>query len=199
MSASEELERAAELHVLCAGYLGRPDNRVGATVTFIRDGDILVVHDPGLVATPGTILDPLADLGVAPGDVTDVVFSHHHPDHTLNAALFPDARFHDHWAIYEHDLWTSRVAEGFVVSPSIRLIEAPGHTPQDITMLVGTPDGLVALTHLWWTATSPEEDPYATDPDALHANRRRVLALDGLTQVIPGHGEPFVPSAETPR
>jgi len=24
-------------------------------------------------------------------DVTDVVFSHHHPDHTVNAALFPAA------------------------------------------------------------------------------------------------------------
>jgi glyoxylase-like metal-dependent hydrolase (beta-lactamase superfamily II) len=27
--------------------------------------------------------------------VTDVVFSHHHLDHTVNAALFPAARIHD--------------------------------------------------------------------------------------------------------
>jgi hypothetical protein len=25
----------------------------------------------------------------------------HHPDHTVNAALFPNARIHDHWAIYQ--------------------------------------------------------------------------------------------------
>lgn len=52
--------------------------------------------------------------------MTDVVFSHHHPDHTVNAALFPSARIHDHWAIYQGDLWISREAEGAVLSPSVR-------------------------------------------------------------------------------
>ncbi len=50
--------------------------------------------------------------------MTDVVLSHHHPDHTINAALFPSARYHDHWAIYQDDVWTSRDAEGFELSPS---------------------------------------------------------------------------------
>jgi hypothetical protein len=47
---------------------------------------------------------PARGLGVAPEDVTDVIFSHHHPDHTLNAALFPNARFHDFMAIYKDDI-----------------------------------------------------------------------------------------------
>jgi glyoxylase-like metal-dependent hydrolase (beta-lactamase superfamily II) len=38
----------------------------------------------------------VTDLKIAPGpqasDMTDVVSSHHHPDHTVNAALFPEAR-----------------------------------------------------------------------------------------------------------
>ena len=194
-----DVEPTAELRVLCVGYLGRPDHRVGSTVTFVRDGDLRLVIDPGLVSDRAAILDPLAELEVEPGDVTDVVFSHHHPDHTLNAALFPVARFHDHWAIYEADLWTSRPAEGFQLAPSVRLLETPGHTPQDITTLVGTPDGPVAMTHLWWTADGPLEDPYATDPDALHANRRRVLDIPGLALVVPGHGPPFAPTASTPR
>src|SRR5438046_5903070 len=158
----------AEVHVLVDGYIrgaeGPGDGgRVGSTVSFVRDGDALIVIDPGLVASPAAILDPLAALGPAPGDVTDVVFSHHHPDHTLHAALFPNARFHDHWAIYRGHNWTSRKAEGFEISPSIRLIETPGHSIQDITTLVGTPDGLVAFTHLWWSAEGPAEDPYAPD------------------------------------
>ena len=61
--------------------------------------------------------------------ITDVVLSHHHPDHTLNAALFANARFHDHWAWYRDDRWVDRPAEGFALSPSIRLIETPGHSP----------------------------------------------------------------------
>ncbi len=74
-------------------------------MTYIRDGDIHVIVDPGLVPSRASILDPLQDQGVRPDDVTDVVFPHHHPDHTINAALFPNARIHDHWAIYRNDTW----------------------------------------------------------------------------------------------
>jgi glyoxylase-like metal-dependent hydrolase (beta-lactamase superfamily II) len=183
----------ATYQVLHTGYVG---DSVASTVGFIRDGERLIVTDPGMVRDRGLILEPLRALGVEPGDVTDVVFSHHHPDHTLNAALFPAARFHDHWAIYQGDVWEDRDAEGYEVSPSVRLIRTPGHTPQDITTLVGTPGGLIAFTHLWNTASSVG-DAYATDLDALHAGRARVLALADV--VVPGHGPAFSPTPDTPR
>jgi glyoxylase-like metal-dependent hydrolase (beta-lactamase superfamily II) len=85
-----------------------------------------------------------------------------------------------------------------VLAPSTRLIETPGHTPQDITTLVDTDDGVVAFTHLWWTASIPVEDPYATDPQLLHRNRRRVLELPGLVRIVPGHGDAFEPGPGTP-
>ena len=189
----------AEVHVLIDGYLRSEEDRVGSTVGFVRDGDALVVIDPGMVPGQQAILDPLAALGVAPGAVTDVVLSHHHPDHTINSGLFPNARIHDHWAWYREDLWTSRPAEGFEVSPGVRLIETPGHSPQDISTLVDADEGLVVFTHLWWTATMPAEDPFAPDPVLLHANRGRVLALPDLVRIHPGHGPGFVPVEDTPR
>ena len=188
----------AELHVLCDGYVREGDElRVGSTVGFVRDEDALVVIDPGMVANARSILDPLAALGVAPGDVTDIVLSHHHPDHTMNAGLFPGARVHDVHAIYVNDRWIDRPAEGFQLSPAVTLIETPGHTPQDITTLVTTDGGVVGLTHLWWAADGPAEDPYALDAGVLHANRERVLGLVG--EIVPGHGPRFVPDATTPR
>jgi len=184
----------ASFNLLTAGYVG---DRIASTVSLARDGELCLVIDPGMVADRRLILDPLATLGVDPGDVTDVVFSHHHPDHTINAALFPRARYHDHWAIYDGDVWTSRPAEGFELSPSVRLIHTPGHTPQDITTLIGTPDGILAATHLWWHVGGPAEDPYATDPVALHEGRQRVAALAGI--IVPGHGKPFSLDAAVPR
>jgi len=188
----------AEVHVLVDGYLG-DDDRVGSTVGLVRDGDAIVVIDPGMVPGQHAILDPLGALGVSPDDVTDVVLSHHHPDHTLNAGLFPRARIHDHWAWYRDDVWTSRPAEGFEISPGIRLIETPGHSAQDVSTLIRTDEGLVVFTHLWWTAGGPAEDPYAPDPAHLHASRERVLALDGLARIHPGHGPGFAPGPSTPR
>jgi glyoxylase-like metal-dependent hydrolase (beta-lactamase superfamily II) len=193
-STDERAAGAASVHLLFTGYVGE---RTASTVGFVLDGDRRVVIDPGMVPETRAIIDPLAELGFSPGDVTDVVLSHHHPDHTMNAALFPDARVHDHWAYYRGDLWVDRPAEGFRLSPSVQLIETPGHSTQDITTLVSVPDGLVAFTHLWWNADGPPEDPYATDPASLHAERERVLGLARL--IVPGHGPAFVPGPDTPR
>jgi glyoxylase-like metal-dependent hydrolase (beta-lactamase superfamily II) len=180
----------AAVQVLTNGYA---KGRVASTVTLIRDGDVIIVVDPGMVADRRLILDPMAELGIGPADVTDVIFSHHHPDHTLNAALFPDARFHDHWAIYSGDSWKERDADGFQLSPAVRLMRTPGHTAEDITTLADTDDGLVAATHLWWNADGPTEDPLATDGRALSVSRERLLALRP-SLIIPGHGAPFAPS-----
>jgi glyoxylase-like metal-dependent hydrolase (beta-lactamase superfamily II) len=186
-----------ELHVLCDGYVREGDElRVGSTVGFVRDADAIVVIDPGMVASATSILDPLLTLGVAPRDVTDVVLSHHHPDHTVNVGLFPRARVHDFQAIYVDDLWIDRPAERFQLSVNVMLIETPGHTPQDVTTLVTTETGVVGFTHLWWAADGPVEDPYSLDAAVLHANRERVLAL--ASEIVPGHGPRFVPDASTP-
>jgi len=191
----------AEVRILFEGYLSRPDaeDRTASTVGFAREDGVMVVVDPGLVPGRDAILRPLAEMEIAAEQITDVVLSHHHPDHTLNAALFPKARVHDHWAWYRDDLWIDREAEGFELSPSIRLIETPGHSPQDISTVVDTDEGLVVFTHLWWNSEKPVEDPYAPDPDLLHENRARVLSLPGLRTIVPGHGAPFEPVPETPR
>jgi glyoxylase-like metal-dependent hydrolase (beta-lactamase superfamily II) len=185
----------ARVHLLFEGYVGE---RTASTVGLVVDGEYRVVIDPGMVPDQSAILGPLAALDVEPGRVTDVILSHHHPDHTMNAGLFPSARVHDHWAMYTGDLWEDRPAEGAAVSPAVRLLETPGHTPQDVTTLVETADGVIAFTHLWWSAEGPPEDPYATDPAALHAGRERVLAL-GPARIVPGHGPMFTPGPETPR
>ena len=100
----------AVVHVLHEGYAREEDggDRVTSTVTLITDGGRVIVVDPGMVADTGALLAALAAAGPAPADVTDVVFSHHHPDHTINAALFPAAAVHDFWATYRGDLWIGR-------------------------------------------------------------------------------------------
>jgi glyoxylase-like metal-dependent hydrolase (beta-lactamase superfamily II) len=192
---------SAKVHILFNGYARDGEtsaiSRVASTISFVREGAIRVIIDPGMTPDQNAILAPLAALGESPMSITDVVFSHHHPDHTLNAALFPNARFHDYWAIYKGDTWEDRPAEGYDLSPSIRLIETPGHTPQDITTLVGTPGGIVAFTHLWWSAEGPADDPLAADMQAIHTNRERVLQI--ATLIVPGHGAPFTPGETTPR
>lgn len=54
-------------------------------VTVMRQGDRVVLFDTGaghaFQASAGQLLDALDAVGIAPDDVTDVVFTHGHPDH----------------------------------------------------------------------------------------------------------------------
>jgi glyoxylase-like metal-dependent hydrolase (beta-lactamase superfamily II) len=191
------IARTARFDVLLTGSLTSIAGGVVSTCSLARDDDRVIVVDPGMADRQSDILDPLASLGVSSDAVTDVVLSHHHPDHTMNVALFPRAAVHDHWAVYRGSDWEDSDAEGRRLTDAVHLIRVPGHTAEDIATVVGTPEGVVVCTHLWWTDAGPVEDPYAEDPEALRASRARVLGF--ADRIVPGHGAPFTPSDTTPR
>lgn len=175
------------VHLLHAGYFG---DRTASSVVLVRDADALIVCDPGMVAHRSLITDPLRDLGVTPEAVTHVFLSHHHPDHTMNIALFQNAEVIDFWARYRDDVWLDMPGDGYRSSPHTQVLLTPGHTGEDATFVVEADDGVYAMTHLWWGADrSPEIDPVAVDQEELERGRTRILALADV--VVPGHGGPF--------
>ena len=173
--------------LLHAGYTGE---RVASSVVLVRDGDALIVADPGMVRRRSLILDPLRELGVAPEAVTHVFLSHHHPDHTVNIALFPNAEVVDFWARYIDDQWLDMPGDGYHLSPNAELWLTPGHTAEDASLIVRADDGVYAMTHLWWREDrTPEVDPLGDDQAAIERGRSRVLGVADV--VIPGHGGAF--------
>jgi glyoxylase-like metal-dependent hydrolase (beta-lactamase superfamily II) len=184
---ADTLRAMTSVHLLHAGYAG---DRVGSSIVLVRDADALIVVDPGMVARRSLILDPLAELGVAAEAVTHVFLSHHHPDHTINIALFPNAEVVDFWARYRDDLWLDHEGDGYRLSPRSQLWLTPGHTEEDATLVVEADDAVYAMTHLWWREDrTPEVDPLAADQAQILVGRERVLAAADI--VIPGHGGPF--------
>ena len=178
----------ATLHVIHEGSID--DDHVTSTVSLILDGDARMVVDPGMVADRRQIVDGIGRHGVEPGQVTHVLFTHHHPDHTLNAALFPNADVVDAWATYRGDLWLDHSGDGFHPTPHVRLLATPGHSAQDVTWLVETDGGVMACTHAWGLVDSkPEDDGYATDQRALAQSREQILRTADV--VVPGHDAPF--------
>jgi glyoxylase-like metal-dependent hydrolase (beta-lactamase superfamily II) len=179
---------AATHQLLHAGYAR--DDGVGSSVSLVRDGDAVIIVDPGMVADRELILAPLRAAGLQPDQVTHVVITHHHPDHTVNIGLFANAEVVDFWARYRRDAWLDHDGDGHRVSEHTRLILTPGHTDEDATLLVETDAGIVACTHAWWRSDrTPLIDPLANDQVALEASRARILAE--ADTVVPGHGEPF--------
>ena len=138
-------------------------------------------------------IDPFAKtIGLTPprGEAHIVLVSHHHPDHTVNIALFPNAEVVDFWARYRDDLWLDHDGDGYALSPRTRLWLTPGHTEEDASLIIEADDATYALTHLWWKGDrTPVIDPLAWDQGAIERGRERVLTAADI--VIPGHGEAF--------
>jgi glyoxylase-like metal-dependent hydrolase (beta-lactamase superfamily II) len=189
--------RTARIDILVEGSLTSTGGGVASSCTLIRDGDRVIVVDPGMAESARSILDPLAALGLGVEDVTDVVLGHHHPDHTIHAGHFPNAAIHDHWAIYRGTDWEDSECDRRVLAPSVVLARTPGHTAEDLAVVVGTPEGIAVCTHSFFNAETTVEDESPEDEDALRTSRAAILEVASL--IIPGHGPAFRPTAETPR
>lgn len=164
---------------------GEPDGPIGMDYFFwvLRGAQRTVVVDTGFSADGGakrarqTLIPPpaaVAQLGIDPATVADVVLTHAHYDHIGNVDAFGPARLtmarreYEFWAgplagreQFRHSveqreldvLATARAAgrlELFdgerVLAPGIRLIEVGGHTPGQLIVLVETTAGPVLLT-----------------------------------------------------
>ncbi|KAG5895780.1 hypothetical protein JTB14_001627 [Gonioctena quinquepunctata] len=83
----------------------------------------------------------------------------------------------------------------YVITDKIRIIPTPGHTLQDVSVIVHTSDGIVAVTgdlfekfedlensDIWKNAGSDSED-------LQQANRKKILNMADF--IVPGHGPMF--------
>lgn len=178
----------ARVDILAVGHADTPS--VAGTVGLVRDGDRIIVVDPGMVRNRSLILDPIDRLGLTTDDVTHVFVSYHHLDHTVNIALFRQAEIVDFRSVRRDDHVEPHSGEGFKLTPCTTVWLTPGHSPQDASLIVDTAEGRQAFTHLWRRSDrTPEVDPYSSDQGELARSRQRLL--DGVEVVIPGHGAPF--------
>src|SRR3954471_17730701 len=97
----------ATVDVLIAGHVEETDagESVHPTVSLVRDGEVVVVVDPGILSDPALLTDALAQHGLTATDVTHVFVIHHHIDHTRIIGMFPTARVVDVDSVYDGSLW----------------------------------------------------------------------------------------------
>ncbi|WP_235911743.1 MBL fold metallo-hydrolase [Mesorhizobium xinjiangense] len=128
----EELKALlAESGMPSGGY--NPD----CNVTFLRSGDRLAVFDvgagPNFMQTTGRLVENLEAAEIDPADVTDVIFTHAHPDHLwgvlddFDELVFPNAGYRmaeAEWEFWRADDTLEKMPEerkSFVVGAQNRL------------------------------------------------------------------------------
>lgn len=165
---------------------GREESE-SCTMTLIKDGDMKIVVDPGVLKNQQIMVDALKKEGLKIEDITHVFITHSHLDHYRNIGMFPKAKALDYWAI-----WTDDISEPWKekFTKDIRIIKTPGHNYDELTFLVNTKGGLIAVAgDIYWRENHPEFDEYASDMELLKKSRKKVLEI--ADYVIPGHGKMF--------
>lgn len=129
--AYPDVPREELLKLLSAATQPTDALKPDCNVTLLRDGDRLVLFDvgagPNFMPSAGTLTDSLAEAGIEPGDITDVVFTHAHPDHLwglvddFDELIFANAAHHmnqvewDYWRAEDTLEKTPEARKTFVI------------------------------------------------------------------------------------
>jgi glyoxylase-like metal-dependent hydrolase (beta-lactamase superfamily II) len=141
------------LDVLITGYPGRTTHHGGlgwSTVALLSNDQRRILVDVSSFGARPRLIEQLKAAGFTPDDVTDILLTHAHWDHSINYTLFPKANIvisetELSWAaaqapgkgnvpeLYIQDLAASprvrRVQDGEEVAPGVVAHAVSGHTP----------------------------------------------------------------------
>jgi len=159
-----------EVDIIVHGYPGKSvcHGSLGfSTIALVKHGERVAIVDVGSFGQRGLLIEQLAQRGMKPADVTDVLLTHSHYDHSINWTLFRDARIvigreelewsvNEPWGetvvpeLYVEKLrgWpTLHVCEGGeTVFNGITALMTPGHTPGSLVFVLDAGDRDVVFT-----------------------------------------------------
>jgi glyoxylase-like metal-dependent hydrolase (beta-lactamase superfamily II) len=202
----------------CHDHLLDADGRLELTLGgfLLQTGDRTILVDAGVGTINndkyhgGQFLESLRKLGVEPGDVSDVVFTHLHFDHVgwatkKGEVVFPNATYRVHTADWAHFVDTADADQGAVrklsplrerletfdhehtIAPGLDARPAPGHTPGSTVYIVSSGQERALLigdvAHSVVELTEPDWEA-VFDVDAEAAKAVRAHLIDELTDSV---------------
>ena len=168
--------------------------------TLVQSGNVNIVVDTLGPWDKDLLVRKLKDHNVTPEDVDIMIGTHLHTDHIGNMNLFTKSLQivgdqSSQKDLFEFDIFGSQ--KHFTLAPNVDLYFTPGHTSNDVSVVVYNVDrlGTVAITgdlfesqldlyddNVWKEAGS-------FDCNLQKANREMILQVADF--IVPGHGEMF--------
>lgn len=211
-----------EMDIIVSGYPGKSVCHGGlgwSTIVLLRGRGRVALVDAGSFGMRDLLINGLARRGLEPKDVTDLLLTHSHHDHSVNWVLFPKARIaiggvelawsvKEPWGrtpvpelyVRELERWPTviTVADGAEAMPGITAHLAPGHTPGCLVYVLAgaerdiifTGDAAKNRAELVSGTTDMTYDP-AVSRQSIEMMWRLWRAKPG-TVLVPGHDLPMI-------
>ncbi len=173
--------------------------------TYLLNGSVRVLIDPGHKHLSGHVKDELQKLNLSPRDINTILITHGHPDHMEGIELFQDSKICMHREEYnfirEVAPHYGGIFEGTGFEPHILLqegtlkigefelmiIHTPGHSPGSICIYWPEKKTLVSGDLVFAGGVGRTDLP-GGNSDELKRSIRKVMDLD-MEYLLPGHGE----------
>ena len=205
---------------VCHGSLGF------STIALIRHKDRIALVDVGSFGQRSLLQEQLAERGLKPNDITDVLLTHSHYDHSVNWPLFRHARIaiggaELDWSLqqpwgetvvpefYMQELakWPTlqKVGDGDEVFPGITAHMSPGHTPGSLVFVLDTGEGDMIFTG---DACKNRAELLSRAADMTYDAAATQATIEGIWALwsarpgnilVPGHDLPMVLEDGVPR
>lgn len=183
-------------HEIPAGALGPDPVVIDVRAFFVPHPTGLVLVDTGMDPSGSSLDAALTASGAGWSDVTDVVVSHHHPDHTgaLDHVhdLVPRAIVHAH--PLDEVPGTTSLLDGERVR-SLRAFATPGHTAGHLSV-VDDDRGVVLVSDCLGVVDGQLRrgpEMFTADPDQAERSLHRLLELRGARLLVSHGPEPDDP------
>ena len=214
-----------EIDVLVQGFPGRMVCHGGlgwSTIALVRGEGRVILVDVGSFSMRKGLTEQLAKRGLEPEDVTDVILSHSHYDHSLNWILFRHARIiigarelawslNEPWGegpvpeLYMRELesWPTLlpVADGQEFMPGFKAHAAPGHTPGHLVYVL---EGEKSDAVFTGDAAKNRAELLSRKADATYDAKLSTVSIEKIWELwkkrrgsvlIPGHDLPMTQEA----
>ena len=210
-----------EIDVLIQGFPGRMVCHGGlgwSTIALVRGHGHVALVDVGSFSMRKGLIEQLAKRGLEPQDVTEVILTHSHYDHSLNWILFRHAQIvigarelawslNEPWGegpvpeLYMRELenWPTLhpVADGQEFMPGFRAHAAPGHTPGHVVYVLEGKETDAVFTG---DAAKNRAELLSREADATYDAKLSTATIEKIWQLwkkrpgsvlVPGHDLPM--------
>lgn len=198
--------------MVCHGGLG------WSTIALLRGHGRVALVDVGAFSMRRMLIEQLARRGLKPADVTDVLLTHSHYDHSVNWTLFRDARIviaaqELEWSLgapwgetpvpelYVKELkgWPTlhAASDGEEVLPRVAAHVTAGHTPGHLVFVLGGGERDVVFTG---DAAKNRAELLSRRADATYDERLSTASIEAIWKLwsrrpgsllVPGHDLPM--------